>query len=126
MCLRACVSVHVCRGVCSRVFVSARVCVGVPARACVNCCMGCVIPTVIWGSSEQGSASLCPEPVLDGLSSLAGALVWRLLCTVVTWFQAMDSLRLLLLPHFTGLCLPFTLGEQCVSSEENQKVERVA
>ena len=45
---------------------------------------------------------------------------------MVTWFQAMDSLRLLLLPHFTGLCLPFTLGEQCVSSEVNQKVERVA
>lgn len=63
---------------------------------------GGVSPTVIWGSSEQGSASPCPEPVLDGLSSLAGALVWRLLCTVVTWFQAMDSLRLLLLPHFTG------------------------
>lgn len=126
MLARVCVCACVSGCVCSRVFVSARVCVGVPARARVNCCLGCVIPTVIWGSSEQGSASLCPEPVLDGLSnSLAGALVWRLLCTVVTWFQAMDSLRLPLLPHFTGLCLPFTLGERCVSSEENQKVERV-
>lgn len=113
-------------GVCSRVFVSARVCVGVPARARVNCCLGGVSPAVIWGSSEQGSASPCPEPVLDGLSSLAGgtrveAALHRGHVVSGYGFPASSFA-----PSLHRLCLPFTLGEQCVSSEVNQKVERVA